>query len=67
MTHECPANGCSLQLPRSVLACKPHWFKVSPATRAHVNRMWRAYQRDPDEFSSYVSARQDAVDEMNAP
>ena len=58
--HSCPYVGCPAKLPRHILACKPHWFLVSRATRTAVNTTWRSGDLD-----AYLAVRQDAVDEMN--
>jgi len=41
--HQCPAAGCSESLPRHLLMCKPHWYRVPRALRAEVNDAWKAY------------------------
>lgn len=58
--HKCPKNGCDKQLPRHILACKPHWYSVSEPTRRLVNHTWRSA-----DIAAYLAAREDAVEEMN--
>lgn len=41
MTHSCPAKGCSAEVPRSMLACRPHWFALPAPLRAAINASWR--------------------------
>lgn len=59
-THECPADNCTRRVPRSQLACREHWFKVSADTRRAVNATWSS-----GDLEAYVEVRADAVAEMN--
>lgn len=58
-THECPAPGCTLQMPRSTLACRAHWASLPANIRGAVTRAWRNVDNDLD---AYLAARQEAVD-----
>ncbi len=62
MAHTCPAEGCDRQVPTEQLACKSHWYRVTPATR---RRVWSAYQHGTDE--QHHAAILQAIAEMNAP
>jgi hypothetical protein len=35
-THKCPAPNCLLQVPNSMLSCRPHWYVLSLPTRAAI-------------------------------
>jgi len=37
----CHAVGCSERIPRNMLMCKPHWFKVPKPLRDEI---WRTYK-----------------------
>jgi len=39
--HECPAPGCTLAVPRTMLACRGHWYAIPKSLRDAV---WRAYR-----------------------
>ena len=45
MNHECPGPGCTKSVPPHMLACKRHWYQVSPATRQWVARAWADHMR----------------------
>lgn len=61
MAHECPRNGCVRRVGDEMLACRTHWYLVSPATR---RRVWTTYKAgDVDE---HREAMADAISEMNA-
>jgi len=38
--HECPGPGCKQSIPYHMLACRRHWYQVSPATRRRVWGTW---------------------------
>jgi len=40
MNHTCPGPGCTASVPTHMLACRRHWYQVSPATRAWVWQAW---------------------------
>lgn len=58
-THKCPGLGCTLQMPRSTLACRAHWLALPAHIRGAVSRTWRMVDEDLD---AYLAARQEAVD-----
>lgn len=60
-THRCPADGCTVDVPFHMLACAPHWRLVSPETKRRVYSAWRH-----GTVEAHVTARAQAVDEMNA-
>lgn len=41
MRHECHVPGCHVAVPRRMLMCRAHWFRVPPALR---DRVWATYQ-----------------------
>jgi hypothetical protein len=36
LTHKCPAPKCPVQVPNSMLACRPHWYGLSRELRNDV-------------------------------
>lgn len=58
--HKCPKEGCAIELPREILACRPHWFALPMELRNRINRTWRG-----GAIGEYVAARQEAVDWLN--
>jgi hypothetical protein len=40
-THKCPAPGCTADVPRSQLACRPHWYSIPSEIRS---RLWSGYR-----------------------
>lgn len=44
--HECPARGCTEQVPRSRLTCREHWYRLPGPLRAAINATWRNRKRD---------------------
>jgi hypothetical protein len=62
MNHKCPKDGCNVQCNSSTLACRTHWYQVSPAVRRAVNTTWRS-----GDLEAYFEARRAAVEELNAP
>lgn len=56
MTHKCPAPGCTVQVPRSQLACRPHWFSIPQEIRS---RLWSGYRSRDD--LKHSQALSDAV------
>lgn len=59
--HPCPYRGCPARMPRSVLACRKHWALVSPDTKREVYATWKG-----GDLEAYMSARAEAVEQMNA-
>ena len=41
MTHTCHARGCGTKIPRKMLMCHRHWFKVPKEIR---DRVWKHYR-----------------------
>jgi hypothetical protein len=41
--HYCTVKDCQVEIPRSLLMCKPHWTMVSQKLKNAVNRTWRAF------------------------
>jgi hypothetical protein len=58
---------CSIEVPRSMLMCKPHWFMVPSHLRTTINALWREHRHDilslPEE---YWEARELAVARVQA-
>jgi hypothetical protein len=40
--HRCPGAGCMVDVPRSQLACRPHWFSLPADLRGRVWAAWRS-------------------------
>jgi hypothetical protein len=51
--HECPSFNCSVQVPRSQLACRSHWFSLPKDLRG---RIWDAYTLGEREAHSALIA-----------
>lgn len=60
-SHECPKDGCTARVPRSKLACPPHWSLVSAATGREVYAAYRS-----GDIGRHVAAMEAAIAEMNA-
>ena len=58
--HECPKDGCDLQVRRSKLACPEHWALVSPKASAEVYRSYRS-----GDSLEHLIAMRDAIAEIN--
>ena len=65
--HPCPCEGCAVSLPRHLLMCKPHWYRVPQALRAEVNDAWRAHSRQStrETLVRYLAAREAAIRSIN--
>lgn len=59
--HACPKDGCEVMVGRNILACRTHWYQVTPETRRRVNSTWRS-----SDIGAYLAAREAAVAEMNS-
>lgn len=59
--HECPKDGCTRRVSTEMLACRSHWYQVTPATR---RRVWSAYQSG--DTDAHHKAIVDAIREMNS-
>lgn len=57
-THECPREGCPRRVPSFQLACKRHWFTVSPATRRWVNAAYRGGTADEHRHAMAAAIRE---------
>lgn len=62
-THECPAPGCTEQCPFDRLACRSHWFSISPSTRARLLRAWARNRGETE----YFLIRADCLYELGVP
>jgi hypothetical protein len=45
--HTCPMPKCMALVPRSMLACKPHWRELPAELRAEINGSWRDRKDNP--------------------
>ena len=61
-THDCPAAGCTRQVPDTMLMCGRHWGQVPAELRAAV---YAAY-RDRDVSSGGVAAHLQACENATA-
>ena len=61
--HKCPKDGCTKMMPHDRLACRPHWFSISFATRKRVLFAWAGGRGIAD--TAYLEARAVAVAELN--
>jgi hypothetical protein len=52
-THECPAPTCTVQVPVTQLACRPHWYAIPGPLRS---RLWAAYRGTSSEDHGAVLA-----------
>lgn len=39
--HRCPAQGCPVLVPNSMLMCRPHWYALPQELRSAI---WEAYR-----------------------
>ena len=61
MSHRCPGPDCTRTVPDEMLACAPHWYRVTSVTRA---RVWVTYRSDPGGEAHRAAVAQ-AIEEMN--
>lgn len=61
MSHECPAPGCALVVPRAQLACRHHWYCLPAALRT---RVWEAYRSG--DVDAHQAAVADAITELRS-
>lgn len=61
MTHQCPANNCTIDLPNHILMCRQHWFMVPRPLRNDVNYYWH---NGPN--AEYIATREAAIEAVNA-
>jgi hypothetical protein len=59
--HECQVEGCAVMLPRHLLMCRRHWYRVPAELRGRVNQAWRAYEAGRD-VKTYLAVRQEAIE-----
>jgi hypothetical protein len=52
----CSAPGCSIEVPRGKLMCRPHWFALPRPLRTEINAAWRE-GRIRDWSANCLSAR----------
>jgi hypothetical protein len=58
--HQCPATGCTVQVPTNRLFCPRHWFSVPKALR---DKVWASYRAgNPD----HLDVCQEAIEAVNA-
>lgn len=43
--RRCPIAGCAHTIEAGFLMCRPHWRRVSDATRRAVNGSWREFNK----------------------
>jgi hypothetical protein len=60
-THECPVDGCDVQVGLDHLMCREHWFLVPKVLRHQVWRAWRGWQSGRNSGSDYIKARDEAI------
>lgn len=60
-THECPVDGCEIQVEHEHLMCRKHWFMVPKPLRDQVWRAWQGWQDGKVSGSEYIEARDQAI------
>lgn len=45
MTHKCPKDGCGIDMPDHLLACRPHWYSIPRPVRYEITYAWKAFQK----------------------
>lgn len=58
-THGCPKRGCDAVVSNRLYACAPHWFALSPGTRALITRTARLNVLHPDRRAAFAASRDD--------
>jgi hypothetical protein len=61
-THECPAPGCTIMVPKVQLACRSHWFSIPQEIRSRLWAAWRSH----DEIK-HAQALRDCIAFLTAP
>lgn len=61
--HLCPAPGCDVRIPSSLLACRAHWFSIPRELR---DELWKEYRRSPF-TDGYWAARADCLEALGVP
>jgi len=64
-THECPADGCEIQVEREHLMCREHWFLVPKPLRDQIWRAWREWENGRGSSAEYIEARDEAIAAAN--
>lgn len=49
----CPAPNCGLKIPRTMFACRAHWYSLPKPLR---DRLWSAYQNEGVLSDEYFEA-----------
>ncbi len=73
MTHKCPKDGCGIDMPTHLLACRPHWYSIPRPVRDEINYAWKQFQKaERDDLQvlrlaqkRYVAARKAAIECLN--
>ncbi len=73
MTHKCPKDGCGIDMPTHLLACRPHWYSIPRPVRDEINYAWKQFQKaERDDLGvlrlaqkRYVAARKAAIECLN--
>lgn len=73
MTHKCPKDGCGIDMPTQLLACRPHWYSIPRPVRDEINYAWKLFQKaSRDDLGvlrlaqkRYVAARKAAIECLN--
>lgn len=40
MAHQCPAPGCTIQVPDNMLACRHDWYRLPKPIRSAIWAAW---------------------------
>lgn len=63
MSHRCHAIGCDVEVPPSLLMCKPHWLMVPKPLRRAVWTLYRSGQEErKDPSDEYLVAARRAIE-----
>ena len=68
MAHRCYIDGCTRNVPDTILLCKPHWYRVPAPLRAQVWKTWKALTAADGGLwavKEYRRAKQAAIDAVN--
>lgn len=52
-SHDCPAAGCTAQVPYAQFACRAHWYSIPKPLR---DELWRAYRVDGQLSDAHLAA-----------
>lgn len=65
MTHECPVDGCQIQVHEHLLMCSSHWRVVPHQLKTRVYRAWADGEgRGTVEHSAACQAAVAAVNQL---